>query len=561
MWQSFLLISVSLALCVVSAMYWLLLRKHSPGRKTFTTRSRRSAERDRELSALMEYSSRIAQYAGVGDMLQVGLDITQETMRADAVAIFSLKEDAGHLHVMASTGFKDDGDKEWFIPLGEGLTGSVAIKGVAAYAYDYQMDFKQDAFLKKENFSAVAVLPLVARGKIMGILLVAYHRQHIFSQQETVLLETFANQLSLAIDLASLSSKQKTIQAQLRESEKQYRELFEKTNDIIWLEDVNGRILSGNHAFFSMLGMDAARLSGTNIFDYMPEADKAKRVRKQLQLNQEQEKSYDQSIINNRGNEIILKVTTNLMLHGDQPGYQNIAKDITEERKLQENMEYYIKNITQAQEDERLRISRELHDSTAQSLIVVLHQLEKFLISSKHLYVSDSRFLYTIVEQVKAVLQEVRQFSRDLRPSILDDLGLVPSLEWYFDELNRLHGINVSLRVQGTKQMLRPEVRVTVFRIIQEALRNIIRHAKATDVIVSIIFGEFEVKVTVTDNGVGFDSQPLGDLLRLGKLGLAGMHERAKLLGGKLEISSETGGGTTVTILLPQTTLTTAGYT
>ena len=157
---------------------------------------------------------------------------------------------------------------------------------------------------------------------------------------------------------------------------------------------------------------------------------------------------------------------------------------------------------------------------------------------------SDSRFLYNIVEQVKSILQEVRQFSRDLRPSLLDDLGLIPSLEWYIGELNRSNEIKVSFRVQGREPRILPEVRVTLFRIVQEALRNVTRHAEATSAVVTIVFVENMVTVTVEDNGKGFDCKPIGELLRHGKLGLAGMHERAKLLGGSIEIESVAGQGT-----------------
>jgi len=339
----------------------------------------------------------------------------------------------------------------------------------------------------------------------------------------------------------------------LRRLENQYREIFEKTSDIIWLEDLEGNIISGNRAFLNMVGGDLSQLSEKNIFAWIPQnsLSKAKTVRKQLWAGLPKQWSYDQTIINCQGLEIILKVTTNLLQIGGTQGFQHIAKDITEERKMQENLEYYIRHITRAQEEERLRISRELHDSTAQSLIVIMHQLEKFLLSSKHLIVSDSRFLYRMVEQVKEILQEVRQFSRDLRPSILDDLGLIPSVEWYIEELGSIHGINISLSVQGEKIFLRPEVRVTLFRIVQEALRNVIRHAEVTDAQVKIEFAADSIEISVSDKGKGFDRKLIGDLLRAGKLGLAGMNERAKLLCGQIQIESVVGQGTTVRILIP----------
>ncbi len=148
-------------------------------------------------------------------------------------------------------------------------------------------------------------------------------------------------------------------------------------------------------------------------------------------------------------------------------------------------------------------------------------------------------------------MQEVRQFSRDLRPSILDDLGLIPSVEWYIEELSRTHGINISLSVLGDKIFLRPEVRVTLFRIVQEALRNVIRHAEVAEAHVQIEFSADCIEISVSDKGKGFDRKLIGDLLRAGKLGLAGMNERAKLLCGQIQIESAVGQGTTIKILIP----------
>jgi two-component system sensor histidine kinase DegS len=533
--------------CQQYSMAW-----HEKVQRRLYEKTRHRFERDKQLATLSDFAQRVALCADIEDVIHSGLDLVQETMDVDAVLIFSLQESSGELNLLASKGLYSERGGAWQADRpGEGINGIVVQSGRPLIAYNEEHYFT--GFLKDEGFRALAVVPLITRSKIIGTLTVAVRRQHIFSVPEVNVLETLGNQLGLAMENDMLSDEQKIMRQQLHESEKQYSKIFEKTNDIIWVEDLDGHIISANKACAKMMGVEHPQLIEKSFFSFIPpeSVKKAATIRQQLLDGMDVEKSYDQAVINSRGAEIILKVTSNLIEFSQKKGFQHIGKDITEEKKMQENLQFYIQQTTRAQEEERLRISRELHDSTAQSLIVVLHQLENFLVNNKHLLLSDSRFLYYIAEQVKSVLQEVRHFSRDLRPSILDDLGLVPSLEWYIDELNRDNTTRTVFQVKGKELRLLPDVEVNLFRIVQEALRNVVRHANAAGAKVSVYFQDHEVSVAISDNGKGFDSKPLGDLLRHGKLGLAGMHERVKLLGGKIDIDSKEGVGTTLYITIP----------
>lgn len=219
---------------------------------------------------------------------------------------------------------------------------------------------------------------------------------------------------------------------------------------------------------------------------------------------------------------------------------------------MQDNLRHYLQQITRAQEEERNRIARELHDDTAQALYALTRRVDNFVRSNSNLPVNNAAFLKDLGEQISKVLQGVRRFSQDLRPSILDDLGLLATLRWLVGELKERCGIEAELRVLGVERRLAPHVELMLFRIVQEALRNIERHAEASKVKVETNFGEGEIRVSISDNGKGFKlSGDLGDLPRVGRLGLAGMEERARLLGGKLRIQTEPDKGTTVMIEVP----------
>ncbi len=222
---------------------------------------------------------------------------------------------------------------------------------------------------------------------------------------------------------------------------------------------------------------------------------------------------------------------------------QTADDNIAKERTIQDNLRSYARAISRAQEDERKRIARELHDDTLQSLVVVARHLEELGGSESGLTVAEVR------EEVRELAKSVRRFSQELRPSILDDLGLIPALKWLAQELQNNFGIEVTVKTSGKQHQLDAETELSLFRVVQEALTNVRKHAEATEASVRVSFHDDRIKVTVKDNGKGFDTaQRNSDANGESKLGLLGMQERAELIGGTFEITSAPGEGTTVTV-------------
>jgi signal transduction histidine kinase len=223
-----------------------------------------------------------------------------------------------------------------------------------------------------------------------------------------------------------------------------------------------------------------------------------------------------------------------------------------ENARLYENMRFYVRQITKAQEDERKRIARELHDETAQTLIDLSRRLDDLATSPELLPETAIGRLEEFQELIDSILRGVRRFSRDLRPSVLDDLGLLPALEWLTTNLIEENGIKTELKVYGNRRRLPPEAELTLFRIVQEALNNVRKHSRASRVVTTVEFGDSKVRINVDDNGQGFElAGRTDDLATTGKLGLIGMHERARLLNGTLTVHSEPGNGTTITVDAP----------
>jgi signal transduction histidine kinase len=279
----------------------------------------------------------------------------------------------------------------------------------------------------------------------------------------------------------------------------------------------------------------------------------AREVSRKLTEHQPIDLPYELRLIRKDGSEAICMVTTSLITRDGEPkGFYNIARDVTQEKRMQENLRYYLQEITKAQEAERKRIARELHDDTAQVLGSLSRQLDNFIRKKHGLAPSEVLFFKDLQAQLNHGVQGVHRFIQDLRPSLLDDLGLTPALRSLVKDLQEYDGIVTSLIVLGGERRFSSEVESLLFRIVQEALNNIRKHAQASEVQVAMEFAEDKVKLTISDNGRGFElSGRVDDLPRSGKLGLAGMQERARLLGGTLEVKSIPGKGTTLIIEVP----------
>jgi two-component system, NarL family, sensor histidine kinase DegS len=208
--------------------------------------------------------------------------------------------------------------------------------------------------------------------------------------------------------------------------------------------------------------------------------------------------------------------------------------------------------IIEAQENERQRLARQIHDGPAQSLTNLILQAE----ICERLFEGDPAQARVELGNLKTAangtFQKIREFILTLRPMMLDDLGLVPTLKQYVGDFEGKSGLTANLSIVGHETRLPAYTEVTLFRMVQELLNNVRAHAHAGHVQVALAFGDAQVAVSVEDDGSGFDAAELqaGARGRHG-LGLATIHERAEMLGGKAQVESRIGRGTKVRIELP----------
>src|SRR5579885_2620381 len=233
---------------------------------------------------------------------------------------------------------------------------------------------------------------------------------------------------------------------------------------------------------------------------------------------------------------------------------QRTLADLNSARRRQDELRDYASLITRVQEEERRRLARELHDDTAQALIALSLGLDGLgsAVARQDVPKKDRDWLASLQALADHTLDEVRRACRDLRPSILDDLGLRAALEWLCDSSNS-RGVSSSFVCSGSVRTLTPEAEIAIFRIAQEALSNVWRHAQATRVEVELKYLPDRLLLRIQDDGQGFQPEQITAVQHDSQsgLGLLGMRERAMLIGAELVIDARPSAGCLVTLALP----------
>lgn len=411
-------------------------------------------------------------------------------------------------------------------------------------------------------------VPLVAAGKVIGLYSVDKITPNFFQPEHARLAETLAARAVSAIQNAQLFeqsqryvaeleeriAERKQAEVALRESEERYRELFENAKDAMYVHDLDGTYIRINRAAEELSGYSREEIVGHNFTEFIAK-EHIKLVRQSFcaRLAKVGETSYEVDVIAKDGRRVPVEVSSRAIYeNGRLVGVQGIAHDITERKLAQDALQMFSRQLIEAQEDERRRISRELHDQIGQILTAVkmnLYTVQQFCkLSEAGSYVKDN------IDAVDEALRLVRDLSVDLRPPVLDDLGLVTALRWYVDRYLNRTGLNVEVIIDlpdPNERFLR-ERETACFRIAQEALSNIARHAQASQIQVQLAKDGNVLLLTVKDDGVGFDLESLRKRApRAATLGLVSMQERAHAAGGAIEIDSVRSRGTEVRFTLP----------
>ncbi len=334
-------------------------------------------------------------------------------------------------------------------------------------------------------------------------------------------------------------TKHKLALEKIKQDELQLENIFDALTEAVTLFDIKGNIVKANPISQQISGLEPEKLIGHH-YDYPGIKPKPTRpdgseipfkelpLFKTLQSKKAMRNTEIRQVWPNGSIKWFLTNDLPILNESNEiTGVVNTATDITEQKRLTDEIELFTKRLIDVQEEERKRISRDLHDEIAQKLSLSLLELDALISKEKKLSPEAARALERIRAITNETMLEVRRFSHELRPSVLEHFGIAEALEMIIDEMNLKSKTQVTIKVTGLEERLPEEVEIALFRIAQEALNNIRKHSGATKARVSLTFANNKVRLSVSDNGNGFDINKISEKTNVKGLGLVGMKERA----------------------------------
>lgn len=339
-------------------------------------------------------------------------------------------------------------------------------------------------------------------------------------------------------------------------SEARFRSIFEETEIGVVLQDLTGHILEANPAFHKMLGYSDDDLRQKAFADFTYPADLPRYIQLYRQLINEEFENFqiDKRYLRSDGQVLWARLNASLLResNGKPQAVILMVEDVTTRHQLEAELNEVQHRLMQNRELERLQIARDLHDGPLQELYVIGMNIREAREMTQDKALLDK--LEEMQISLEQQIHEMRSYLSELRPPTLAPFGLEKAIRSHAENFENTHpGIQLTLDLMVDRQTLPEQIRLALYRIYQELMNNIIRHAEASEIHVRFAFTAEQVILEIKDNGRGIPT-PVHwvSLVRNGHLGLAGVKERAESIGGALEIDSQLGQGTTVRVIAPR---------
>ncbi|WDP91853.1 MAG: PAS domain-containing protein [Desulfobacter sp.] len=352
-----------------------------------------------------------------------------------------------------------------------------------------------------------------------------------------------------------LEDKVRHLEQLIRRERSWNNTLIDTISSPIFYKDRRGLYRGCNKAFEEFIGRPRSEIIGKTVYDLGPRELADTYAAKDRELFESPGKQRYEFKVKTAGGEckdVIFDKATLCDSRGEVTGLVGVISDITEQKNSQKIIQNLSQMLIQAQERERYMISCELHDSIAQNLSILKLSCTRMFKNMAELtpgiqcHIEDA---YRLIDQT---IQSVRGLAQDLRPSSLDLLGLVHSVEVFCEEFSEKHDIFVDFQTAGMNGMaLADDVEINLYRIVQEGLNNIRKHARATEAVVRLIGARPHIILHIEDNGRGFDvKERERETVKEKRMGIWSMQARARLIQGRMAVTSRLNGGTKITVKL-----------
>lgn len=419
-------------------------------------------------------------------------------------------------------------------------------------------------FVDAIGIESVLIVPLIGRSGVVGTISLSRHRgNRSYNVEDQTFLTDIAYRAALAIENCRLFeslhaeiTERLSAKRALAMSEERFSSIFESVTVGIKVLDLEGRIIQTNRAFQSMIGYTDDELAGNYFHEFLYPEDIGKAVRlfKDVKNKGTSSFRFEHRTLHKDQSVIWVKTIFTVIKRGTDD--QNpalvvgIVENITEQKRIEMEVAELNNRLQASMELERLRLAQELHDSPMQSLYSAIYRIEE-LRSNADPALKEA--LGDVKQHIQNVLQDLRATAKELRPPTIFNFGLENAIRSHANDVVEKHpNLSINLSLAHDRQILPEKVRLALFRIFQQSLANVIRHARATEVHVRFSFDAEEANLEITDNGRGFHVPSNWiDFVRQGHYGLAGAAERANALGGSFRVQSEPGHSTTIRVTIP----------
>jgi len=419
-------------------------------------------------------------------------------------------------------------------------------------------------FIQDVGIQSVLIVPLVGRSGVVGTINILRHRNSKpLNVEDQSFLTDIAYRTALAIEncrlfesLHSEITERLSAKQALDMSEARFRSIFEYVTVGIKVLDLDGKILQTNYAYQAMIGYSEEELVGNPFYKFLHAEDvrRASKLFQDVKINGTSFFHFEHRAIH-KDKSIVWVKTIFTVIQNSKDDHRpafivGMLENITDQKRMELEMSELNSRLQNSMELERLRLAQELHDNPMQSLYSAIYRIEELRgIASPEL----KEGLGDVKEHIQNVLQDLRATAKELRPPTIFNFGLENAIRSHANDVLEKHPeLSIYLSLAHDRQILPEKVRLALFRIFQQSLANVLRHAKATEVHVRFSFDAEEAHLEIVDNGKGFEVPPNWiDFVRQEHYGLAGAAERSNALGGAFKVKSNPGSSTTIQVTIP----------